>query len=208
MLLSSNRLEPSPWAFTHVFKKIVQNVVQKILPEFTIKQKHVHMNKLRLPPTFDTQWPNSFCCSDKISSTFHTVSFIQNIATLAQLFPTYSLSCNFVLPLNWYSLYFFILFKAKPGCPVSPEGFEENQPEPVKQVIREIQQHYSRGRDRSLLVGSRSWLSCITKAERLMALSVTCCCFIKSSEDSISLPFAPVEQKQSRYPTPKRRLKL
>lgn len=48
---------------------------------------------------------------------------------------------------------------------MSPEGFEENQPEPVKQVIREIQQHYSRGRSRSLLVGSRSWLSCITKAE-------------------------------------------
>ena len=48
---------------------------------------------------------------------------------------------------------------------MSPEGFEENQPEPVKQVIREIQQHYSRGCNRSLLVGSRSWLSCITKAE-------------------------------------------
>ena len=48
---------------------------------------------------------------------------------------------------------------------MSPEGFEENQPEPVKQVIRNIQQHYLRSRNRSLLVGSRSWLSCITRAE-------------------------------------------
>ena len=46
-----------------------------------------------------------------------------------------------------------------------PKGFEDNQPESVKQVIREIQQRCSRGRNRSLLLASRSWLSCITKAE-------------------------------------------
>ena len=44
-----------------------------------------------------------------------------------------------------------------------PKGFEENQPEPVKQVIREIQRKCSKSRNRSLLVASRLWLSCITK---------------------------------------------
>ena len=46
-----------------------------------------------------------------------------------------------------------------------PEGFEANLPESAKHVIKEIQRQVSGGRNRSLLVASRSWLSCIKRAE-------------------------------------------
>lgn len=48
---------------------------------------------------------------------------------------------------------------------MSPEGFEANLPESAKHVIKEIQRQVSGGRNRSLLVASRSWLSCIKRAE-------------------------------------------
>ena len=99
----------------------------------------------------------------------------QVLSMIRSVFYYYSEYCDLTCILVFFNLFFelqcrltteFVIpFKAKPGCPVVPKGFEENQPEPVKQVIEKIQQQCSRGRNRSLLVASRSWLSCITKAE-------------------------------------------
>ncbi len=62
------------------------------------------------------------------------------------------------------------------GCPVSPKGFESNLPESAQSVVRQIQAMSSKGRARALLVGSRSWLSCIKKdgGENLPVDGVIC----------------------------------
>lgn len=58
---------------------------------------------------------------------------------------------------------------------MSPEGFEANLPEPAKQVIKEIQQKVSSGHNCSLLVASRSWLSCIKRAENYTTKDFVIC---------------------------------
>ncbi|CAH3172343.1 unnamed protein product [Porites lobata] len=51
------------------------------------------------------------------------------------------------------------------GCPLSPKGFESNLPETAQQVIRQIQEQNSRGRERALLVASPSMLSSVKRDE-------------------------------------------
>ena len=52
------------------------------------------------------------------------------------------------------------------GCPVSPKGFESNLPEAAQQVIRQIQEQNSRGRERALLVASPSMMSSVERNEK------------------------------------------
>lgn len=44
---------------------------------------------------------------------------------------------------------------------MTPEGFETTLPDRAKEVIKRIQQRCSNGRNRALLVASRSWRSCL-----------------------------------------------
>ncbi|KAJ7365592.1 platelet maturation [Desmophyllum pertusum] len=52
-------------------------------------------------------------------------------------------------------------FTVGKGCPISPKGFESNLPEAAQLVIRRLQEMSSRGRNRALLVASRSLNSSI-----------------------------------------------
>lgn len=44
---------------------------------------------------------------------------------------------------------------------MTPDGFETNLPDRAKEVIKRIQQRCSNGRNRALLVASRSWRRCL-----------------------------------------------
>lgn len=63
--------------------------------------------------------------------------------------------------------FFFVKFDlVELGCPISPRGFEENLPETAQQVIRQIQEQNSKGRDRALLVASPSMLSSVERDKK------------------------------------------
>lgn len=63
--------------------------------------------------------------------------------------------------------FFFVKFDlVELGCPISPRSFEENLPETAQQVIRQIQQQNSKGRDRALLVASPSMLSSVERDKK------------------------------------------
>ena len=64
-------------------------------------------------------------------------------------------------------MFFFVNFDlVEPGCPISPKGFEANLPETAQQVIRQIQEQNSKGRDRALLVASPSMLSSVERDKK------------------------------------------